>query len=193
MARKRAKRRRTSAKRRRKVSGTNYLSPNVVSGVGRRKKKSHRRRGRVGYVTGNEAGDTLVGAILGVGVGILFDKFAPITNPVISDGIKTAGGGAAYVMVKKSAIVKGAGLGLAIYGAGALVKSSGLLSGMEDFVRGMGKSDELLIEMNGTDEVLNSTNMIGGGQSDFAPGIVSGENDVDGESRVPMPSVVSGY
>jgi hypothetical protein len=188
---KRTKRKRTAKRRSKRMSGVQQYAPNVVSGVGRRKKsKRGRRRSRVGYVTGNEQGDTLVGALLGVGVGILFDKFAPISNPVISDGIKTAGGGAAYVMVKNP-LIKGAGLGLAIYGAGSLVKSSGLVAGMEEFVRGIGKGDELLIEMNGTDVELNSTNLIGN-QNEYAPSVI-GEGDEIVDTKSEMPSIVSGY
>ncbi len=192
-----AKRRRKAHSRRkhRRVSGDPSLAPSVVSGTRRRRRskvkaKSHRRKRRsgMGAITGSDAGDMLLGLGLGLGAGIIADiagsKFLPGKEKII-DGAKLLLGAAGAIKMKKP-LQRGLSMGLAGQGAMKLAHDIGLVSGMEQFIHGIGDGkDTMLIEMNGVD--LNSTRIMNGSNQEQPP-VVNG--DGDGQTSGTMPSVV---
>lgn len=202
MAKKR--RRKTSSRRKtRRVSGDPSLAPSVVSGVRKRKKnkvygkvRKHKRRVKgIGKVTGSDTGDMLLGLVLGAGAGIgakiLSDKFASGKGKIIAP-IKILLG-AAVAMKVKNPIARGAGMGFAAVGIMNAAKEFGMIQGMEEFIHGVGagEKDTMLIEMNGVE--YNSTKFISG-TNDPQPSIVSGDEmsgDDGAVSGNTMPSVVS--
>lgn len=197
-----AKRRRKTAarKRRRRVNGNPSLAPTVISGVKRRKRhtvygnvRKHKRRVKgVGSITGNKMMDTLLGVGIGVGIGVGVDMavkkvaFLQGKEKLIS-GLKVAAG-AGLGLKGKSPLMKAVGGGLAVQGAYSGAKSFGLISGMEDFITGVGagEKDTMLIEMNGVD--LNSTRFIAGSNME-QPDVITGQENGDYMSGS-MPSVV---
>lgn len=200
-----AKRKRKSATRRkrRRISGNPALAPTVISGTRRRSRKhtvygnvkKHRRRVKgVGSITGNKMMDTLLGVGIGVGVGMGLDyvsKKVPMLSgkEKILSGVKVIAG-AGLGLKGKSPLMKGVGGGLAVQGAYSGAKSFGLISGMEEFIQGIGagNNDEMLIEMNGVD--LNSTRFIAGSNQE-QPDVITGDGDSDSDSSFSgMPSIV---
>lgn len=200
------RRRKTSSRRKhRRVSGDPSLAPAVVSGTRRRRSKhkavvrKRRKRSRgMGAVTGSEGGDMLLGLALGVGTAVITriagKKFMPGKEKIIAGANTLIGIGAA--VKGKKPMLKGFGMGMAAIGAYQGSQEFGLISGMEEFIHGIGagEKDTMLIEMNGVD--LNSTNIIQGTDVPL-PSIVSGDDisgdemSGDGDSYASgMPSVV---
>ena len=190
---KKAKRRKTSSRRKkRRVSGNQSFAPTVISGTrGKHGKSKKRRRKKVSGLTGSDTGDLLLGGIIGVGIGVLVDRFNPM-DARIGDGVKILGG-AALALNSKDKMYQGVGLGLAANGVSTGVHNFGLVHGLDDMLHGLGIStpngkDTMLIEMNGVD--VNSTKF--NGTSEDQPKIVSGDQQspMNGNG---MPSIVSGY
>ena len=190
-----ATKRKTKSRRRtrRRVSGDPSLAPSVISGTRRRKKhtkvgvvRKHRRRVKgMGKITGSDSGDMLLGAIAGVGVGIGLNILAKKFSDKIPGGSKTVAivkiaGGAVMAIKSKKKMLQGVGMGLAASGAMDAAKEFGIVSGMEEFIHGVGagQKDEMLIEMNGVD--INSTRLISGSDMN-QPSVVSGDGDMNGD------------
>lgn len=199
------RRRKTSSRRKnRRVSGDPSLAPAVVSGTRRRRSKSkavarkRRKRSRgMGAITGSDSGDMLLGLGLGVGTAIVAriagKKFLPGKEKIIAGANALIG--AAAVIKGKKPMLKGFGMGMAAIGVYQSSQEFGLISGMEEFIHGIGanEKDTMLIEMNGVD--LNSTNIIQGTDMPL-PSIVSGDemsgDEMSGDEGYAsgMPSVV---
>lgn len=92
------KRRKSRRSKRRGIRGNQSFAPSVISGTRKRrksvdrKKKRGRKRGRVGGV--DNTMKLIGGVLLGVGIGMAVDKFAPASmkGKMLSGG-KTVGGG----------------------------------------------------------------------------------------------------
>ena len=206
MARKRTKR---SRRTRRRVSGDPSLAPTVISGVrGKRKTKSRRSKRRVSGIAKNDTTGLLIGAVAGALVGKLSNSLLSKVSDKIPGGQKTVeiikvAGGAFMAIKSKNKMVQGAGIGLAAQGALGAAKEFGIISGMEEFIRGVGAgaNDEMLIEMNGVD--INSTRFISGSSME-QPSVIQGEDDgisgdddgINGSDEIefggatPMPSII---
>lgn len=211
-----AKKGKTRSRRtRRRVSGDTSLSPTVISGT-RRKGKKHTKYGFVrsharrvsGTAKKNEIVNTLIGTVAGALVGKLSDSLTKKFSDKIPGGQKTIEivkvvGGGLLAIKSKNKMIKGAGIGLAAQGALGAAKEFGIISGMEEFITGVGakNNDEMLIEMNGVD--INSTRFISGSSME-QPAVIQGEDDamngdddaMSGSDEIqyggntPMPSVV---
>ena len=185
------------------MSGDPSLAPSVISGMGRRRKRSHRRRSKkMSGMTGSYTGDIILGLAAGVVGNLLIDKFTP---SAVSDKIKSGGkagiGGLLIFKGKNNPLLLGFGFSLASSGVTELAHDFGVLSAIEDAVHGLGigkRNDSMLIEMNGTD--VNSTSFMQGDPA-LAPSVIQGDemgddmgDDMSGEfmggTEMPMPSVV---
>ena len=162
-------------KHRRRVNG---LNPAVVSGTKRRK---HRRK-KVSGLTGNDFMDALLGTVVGIAVGVVYDKMAPITDAKTKHGLEAALGlGVAFFgSQKKNMFMLGAGFGLAADGIKSTAEDFGVITGMQNMMAGMGltaaEPDAMLIEMNGMEQQKMMGDARGG-----ATNVMSGA----------MPSVIS--
>ena len=208
MARKVIRRKSGVKRKRRRISGNPSLAPSVISGTRRKKRRntvyksvrSHARRVKgMGKLTGSDAGDMLLGTLLGVGAGIALDVVVKKVSALagkekIVSVAKTIIGAAGALKMKKP-LLKGMGLGLAAQGAYTGAQSFGVIQGMEEFMRGVGNNadDSMLIEMNGMDDVnINSTNIIGGTNMPMPSVIGNDDDDMSDDEGVSgeMPSVI---
>ncbi len=152
-------------KHKRRVNGVN---PPMISGT-RKKKRSH----KVSGITGNDFMDALLGTALGVGAGVLIDKFAPIKNAKLKAGLEAALGlGVAYFAgKKKNMFALGIGLGVAADGMKNAAQEFGVIKGLQNIMSGTateGEEDAMLITMNGMEQQkVMGTETRGG-----APGIM---------------------
>lgn len=193
------KRRSASRKRRRRLSGDPSLAPSVISGTRRKtKRKTRRKRGKMGFVTGNELGDVLLGFAGGFATAVGVNKLVPAEYAKMKKYIGVGAGTLATIIgsTKKKPILLGFGLGLGAPGAMGIAQDAGLISGMDEFMSGIGmsKDDEMLIEMNGVE--INDTNFMSGNQNMLNPSVIGNDNDkseVNATDRGGMPSIVSGY
>lgn len=147
-------------KHKRRVNG---LQPAIVSGHRMHHRK--RRRKKVSGVTGSPIMDAILGVAAGTTTGIILDKVIPdsVDKKIVS-GIKVVGGAAAaYMGIKKNNhLLTGAGLGLTAQGLNSAAHDFGIIQGVEDFMSGIGLdkgSDAMLIEMNGTEEIMSGNEM----------------------------------
>lgn len=191
---KRKKSGRKSRSKRRKLSGDQAFSPAIVSGIKRKKKRS--KRSRIGAID-SEAIKVIAGGIAGALAGYFAENLIPgnVSSKIKNAGILVAGAGTSvFGYNKKNMPLLAFGIGLSAGSAVSLAKDTGILKGMDSFIRGMGlgKEDSMLIEMNGVD--LNSTKFISGDEQ-FNPDVISGYEDENGTKIMgtenPMPSVVS--
>ena len=102
----------------------------------------------------------------------------------IVSGIKFIGGAAAaYMGIKKNNhLLTGAGLALTAQGLNSAAHDFGIVQGVSDFMSGIGLdkgSDAMVIEMNGTEELMSGGEM--------------GATNVPVVSGSEMPSIVAGY
>lgn len=202
------KRKLRSRRTRRRVSGDPSLAPTVISGVGRKRKTKGRKRRRVSGIGKSDTGSLLIGAVAGALVGKLSNTLLSKVSDKIPGGQKTVeiikvAGGAFMAIKSKNKMVQGAGIGLAAQGALGAAKEFGIISGMEEFIRGVGAGakDEMLIEMNGVD--INSTRFISGSSME-QPSVIQGDDDgINGDDEgmsgsdeiqyggaTPMPSII---
>lgn len=158
--RKHTKKRGTVKRHSRMVSGAN---PAIVSGT-RKKRRTHKK---VGAITGNDFLDALLGAGLGVAIGVVYDKMVPINNAKAKAGLEAALGLAAsyFGAKKKNMFLLGVGLGVAADGIKSTAKEFGVIKGMENFMSGIGADpeDAMVIEMNGIDSQKMMGNITRGG------------------------------
>lgn len=198
---KRKTKRRNPSKKRRsaRVAGDQSFAPSVISGM---RRKKGRKRAKMGAVS-NKLTQTLLGVLGGAAAGLIIEKYVPLDSKIKGGLMVLGGAGAAYYGMKKgSNAMAGAGAGLLGAGAVATAKNFGLISGMDDFMRGIGlaKEDTMLIEMSGDPSFISGEPVLISGDQSFAPDVVSGnnENDLEIEADIngtkgEMPSIISGY
>ena len=189
-----ARRRKSSRRKSRRIAGNQSFAPSVISGTGKRKRrtyhpvKKHKRRSRIGAV--DNTVKTIGGVLLGVGIGMVADKFAPesVKGKMLSAAKTLIGAGVAYTG-RKNALALGIGLGLAANGATDAAKDFGIIKGIDEFMKGIGagSDDTMKIEMNGVPE---NAGKIMGGKTNQMPSVISGQ--FMGNANQEIPSIVSG-